>query len=35
MAKRIKAETILIAASHVVMLSQPDKVVDLIVKAAG
>jgi len=34
MAKKIKAETISIAASHVVMLSQPDKVVELIVKAA-
>ncbi len=35
MAKRAKAETISVDASHVVMLAQPDKVVDVIVRAAG
>jgi pimeloyl-ACP methyl ester carboxylesterase len=35
MAKRINAETISVPASHVVMLSQPDKVADLILKAAA
>jgi pimeloyl-ACP methyl ester carboxylesterase len=35
MAKRMGAETISIAASHVVMLSHPDEVTDLILRAAG
>jgi pimeloyl-ACP methyl ester carboxylesterase len=35
MAKRMGAETISIAASHVVMLSHPDEVTDFIIRAAG
>jgi pimeloyl-ACP methyl ester carboxylesterase len=35
MAKRINAETISLTASHVAMLSHPDEVVSLMVKAAG
>jgi pimeloyl-ACP methyl ester carboxylesterase len=34
MAKRIKAETITVASSHVAMLAQPDKVAAFIVHAA-
>jgi pimeloyl-ACP methyl ester carboxylesterase len=35
MARKIGAETTAIAASHVAMLSQPEKVADWIVKAAA
>jgi hypothetical protein len=34
MAKRIKADTITLASSYVVMLPQPDKVVTFIIRAA-
>ncbi len=35
MAKRIGARTVSIAASHVVMLSRPDEVAEVIARAAG
>ena len=34
MAKRIKADTITLASSYVVMLSQPDEVATFIIRAA-
>jgi hypothetical protein len=35
MTKKICAQSISIASSHVVMLSQPDAVANLILEAAG